>query len=64
MPKHPKVVIELPEAGNTYTLVSRTRAALKRSGVSNKDCIAFFDEAMSDGYDHAVKTIKQWVTTR
>ena len=64
MPKHPKVVIELPEVGNTYTLASRTRAALKRSGVSNEDCAAFFLEATSGDYNHAVKTVKQWITTR
>lgn len=61
-PLHPEVQVVLPEHGNTFTLVSRTRAALKRSGVSNTDCERFFEEAMSDGYTHAVTTIRAWVT--
>jgi hypothetical protein len=61
-PLHPEVEIEIPPVGNTFTLVSRTRAALKRSGVSNDECDKFFDEASSGGYDHAVATIRVWVT--
>ena len=61
-PLHPEVHVILPEHGSTFTLVSRTRAALKRSGVSNTDCTRFFDEASGGGYDHAVATIRAWVT--
>jgi len=61
-PKYPSVTIRLSgRDGNAFMMTSRTRTALRRSGVSEQECEEFFDEALSGDYDHVIQTIMKWV---
>ncbi len=62
-PRHPEVEVQLVgEDGNAFIIASRTRAALRRAGVSQEECTEFFNEALSSDYDHLLATVQQWVT--
>jgi hypothetical protein len=63
--KYPKVEVTLVgQDSNAFVMVSRTRAALRRAGVPEVECKAFFEEALSKDYDHVLATITDWVTVR
>jgi len=63
LPLHPEVEVPLDDvSGTVYVAASRTRAALKRAGISNEDCVEFFNDALSGDHDHTFATINKWVT--
>lgn len=63
MAKHPEITVQLSDQdGNAFVMVSRTRQALRKGGVSEHDREVFYQEALSGDYDHVLQTIMKWVT--
>lgn len=61
-PLYPDITVQLTgEDGNGFVIVSRVRMALRRFGVPEDECQAFFDEALSGDYDHLLQTCMKWV---
>ena len=62
-PKYPHVSVELVGLdGNAFSILGRTRAALRAGGVSEQEIDAFVKEATSAGYDNLLVTVVGWVT--
>lgn len=62
-PKYPEVEVKLVgEDSNAFSMASRTRSALKRAGVPEAECEAFFTEALGGDYWRVIATIMRWVT--
>ena len=61
--RHPHVRVKLVgEDGNVFFILGRVSGEMKRERVSEAEQKAFMDEAMSDDYEHALRTVTQWVT--
>lgn len=61
--KYPKATINLVgEDGNAFSILARTKTALRKAGVSAEEQNAYFDEATSGDYDHLLLTTMRWVT--
>jgi hypothetical protein len=63
MTKFPEIVVRLSdEDGNAFSIMGKTRKALRRAKVSEADINAYSDEAMAGDYDNllrvTMKTVK------
>jgi hypothetical protein len=62
--KYPDVHVRLSgEDGNAFSIIGRTRAAMRRAGVSQAEIDAYSNEAASGNYDHVIQTTMAWVET-
>lgn len=50
--------------GNAFAILGVVERALKRAGVSDADCAAFFEEATAGDYYHLLDTVRKWVHVR
>lgn len=61
--KYPQVKIKLiGEDGNAFSILARTKQALRRAGVSNDEQVAYTSEATAGDYDHLLMTTMRWVS--
>ena len=61
--RHPHVRVKLVgEDGNAFFILGRVSGEMKRERVSEAEQKAFWDEATSDDYEHALRTVDKWVT--
>lgn len=61
--KYPDVVVGLSgHDGNAFYIIGRTVAVMRKAGVPQDELNAFEEEAKSGDYDHALDTVKKWVT--
>lgn len=64
-PKYPDIEVDLSEAaGNTISVMSQMRIALRAAKVPASEVSAFFDEAMSQGYGRLLETCARWVRVK
>ena len=64
MPKYPNILITLDldgPGGNVYSIVARVDQALRSEGVNMEDRQRFRNECLCDDYEHALKTVEEWV---
>jgi hypothetical protein len=62
--RYPDVHVQLSgEDGNAYSIIARTRKALRRAGVPKTEIEAYSKEATSGDYDHLLSTTMAWVST-
>lgn len=63
-PKYPHVNIRLiGEDGNAFSIIGRTRRALRLANVPEAEVNEFTNEATSGNYDHLLQTVMKWVQT-
>lgn len=63
-PKFPDIHVQLSgEDGNAFFIIGRTRAAMRKAGVSKDDVEAFIADAMSGDYHHVLNTVMKTVST-
>lgn len=43
--------------GNAFSILSRTKTAMKKAGWDKKEIEDFLEEAMSGDYDHLLQTV-------
>jgi hypothetical protein len=61
--KYPDICVSLVgEDSNVFNLLGIVSGAMKMAKVDKPEIDTFFKEAMSGNYDHALKTIMDWVT--
>lgn len=62
MVKFPDVEVQLSgQDGNAFSIIGRTRGALRAGGATSDQLKEFADEAMSGDYDHVLQTVMKWV---
>jgi hypothetical protein len=60
--KYPNIQVRLSEQdGNAFSIISRVRRAMLKSGVPPDEIEEFSTEAMSGDYDHLLQTAMKWV---
>lgn len=63
-PKYPHVNVHLiGEDGNAFSIIGRTRRALRLANVPEAEVNEFTNEATSGNYDHLLQTVMKWVQT-
>lgn len=63
MTKYPDVVVELTSIdGNAFSVMGATTRAMRRAGIPQAECDAYFAEATSGDYDHLISTTLKWVS--
>jgi hypothetical protein len=63
-PRYPDVHVQLSdEDGNAFSIIGRTRLALRRGGASREEIDAYTTEAGSGDYDNVLQTTMAWVAT-
>jgi hypothetical protein len=61
-PKYPDITVSLVGGdGNAFAILGAVKKALRRGGVDQAECDAFFDETTSGDYDHLLQTAMRWV---
>lgn len=61
-PHYPHVKVQLTgQDGNGFTIIGRTRVALRRGDVPADEINRFQDEAMSGDYNNLLQTVMRWV---
>lgn len=61
-PKYPGVKVSLSTCdGNSFAIMGRVRAAMKKKKVLDSEIDAFTKEAKSGDYDHLLQTCFRWV---
>jgi hypothetical protein len=50
--------------GNAFAILGRIRTAMKKAGVPQQEINEFFEEAMSEDYDHLLRTAAKWVNVK
>lgn len=59
-PKYPNIEVRLSgQDGNSWSIISRVRDALRRAGVPGVH--EFTDEAIAGDYDDLLATVMRWV---
>lgn len=62
--KYPNVNVRLVgEDGNAFSIIGRTRRALRLANVPNAEVEKFTKEATSGDYNHLLQTVMDWVNT-
>lgn len=63
--KHPEITVALSEEdGNIYFIIGRARSAMRKAGISRKECDQFSNEvAETKSYDEALQVVMRWVGT-
>jgi len=60
-PKYPDIEVQLTgEDGNSFVIIGRCRAAMRRAGVADSEIDAFTTEAKSGDYDGVLRTCLKW----
>lgn len=63
-PKYPGIRIRLTSIdGNAFSIIGTCIKEMKKAKLSAEEQKAFGDEAMSDDYDHLLKTVMKWFKT-
>lgn len=63
--KKKKPVVELiNNDGNAFSIIARTRKALRTAGYSAEDIKKYETEAMSGDYDKLIRVTMDWVDVR
>lgn len=63
MPKYPNVNVNLiGEDGNAFSILGRATSAARTAGLSKDEIDAYQKEAMSNDYDHLLRTTMEWFT--
>lgn len=61
-PRYPNIRVQLAgQDGNAFSIIGRTRVALRRGGASPDAIEKFVEEAMSGDYNHLLQTVMRWV---
>lgn len=62
-PKYPDVIVQLTgEDGNAFFIMGRVLKAMKRAGISDEECRAYTEHAMSGDYDNLLRVTQETVT--
>jgi hypothetical protein len=62
-PRYPNIRVQLVgQDGNAFSIIGRTRVALRRGGVHAEAIDAFVQEATSGDYNHLLQTVMKWVS--
>lgn len=60
--KYPNVDVQLSgEDGNAFFIIGRTRRALKKAGVPDREIEQFTEEAQSGDYENLLRVVGGWV---
>jgi len=60
-PRFPKARVQLSgRDGNSFSIIARVQAALKKAGATEAEIKEFCDDAMSGDYDHVLQTCMAW----
>lgn len=63
-PRYPNVRVQLVgQDGNAFAILGRTKAAMRRAGVSAKEQEKFVAEATAGDYNHLLRVVMKWVDT-
>ena len=62
-PKYPDIKVQLSgEDGNAFHILGQVSRALRLSGVSHEETVAYQNESMASDYDDLLATAMRWVT--
>lgn len=64
-PKYPKITVKhIGEDGNAIAIVGRTIQAMLTYGLDNAQIDEYYQDALSDNYDHVLVTTLKYVRVR
>ena len=60
--KYPNVEVQLSgEDGNTFSIIGKTRRALRKANVPDDEVEQFTNEATAGNYEDAIRVVGEWV---
>lgn len=63
-PRYPNVRVQLAgQDGNAFAILGRTKAAMRRAGVSAEEQEKFVAEATAGDYNQLLRVVMKWVDT-
>lgn len=61
--RYPEVEVQLVgQDGNAGAIMGAVSSAMRRAGISSKECDAYRMESMSGDYNHLLQTAMRWVS--